>query len=193
MQAGGAGQSIPVCKVNVIRCQKNDSVSKESKDHHPPDNYKSIPGRALARNPSDCRPQHSSDGGWNAGDKQSTAVLEPFCRYCCLLLWMVVVLLPKVIYSCGQCLLAAAAGHGAFLAGVTTRRMRGRRYEIPSTVSPAPLLQQARHPGSALSPPSHRCTAQCQITGGHRDTRPRMEDQDQNQASLVLNYVEKIF
>ena len=70
MQAGGAGQSIPVCKVNVIRCQKNDSVSKESKDHHPPDNYKSIPGRALARNPSDCRPQHSSDGGWNAGDKQ---------------------------------------------------------------------------------------------------------------------------
>lgn len=70
MQAGGAGQSIPVCKVNVIRCQKNDSVSKESKDHHPPDNYKSIPGRALARNSSDCRPQHSSDGGWNAGDKQ---------------------------------------------------------------------------------------------------------------------------
>ena len=174
MQAGGAGQSIPVCKVNVIRCQKNDSVSKESKDHHPPDNYKSIPGRALARNPSDCRPQHSSDGGWNAGDKQ----LDPLQ---CWNRFVVTV----VVYD-GCCVVAESpvqsyiqlwpvpAGRCCW-----TRRIFGgrdnktnARSEIRDTQhsEPTPLLQQARHPGSALSPPSHRCTAQCQITGGHRNT-----------------------
>ena len=197
MQAGGAGQSIPVCKVNVIRCQKNDSVSKESKDHHPPDNYKSIPGRALARNPSDCRPQHSSDGGWNAGDKQ----LDP--QQCWNRFVVTVVCCCEWLLCCCRkpCTklytVLAPAGRCCW-----TRRIFGgrdnktnARSEIRDTQhsEPTPLLQQARHPGSALSPPSHRCTAQCQITGGHRDTRPRMEDQEQDQAPSVLNYVEKIF
>ena len=148
MQAGGAGQSIPVCKVNVIRCQKNDSVSKESKDHHPPDNYKSIPSRAPARNPAHCRPQNSSDGGWNAGDKQ----LDPLQ---CWNRFAVV----AVVYDGCSCvvaeshvqsyvqlwrLLAAASGHGAFLAGVTTRRMRGWRYEIRAA-SPHHFCSRARH------------------------------------------------
>ena len=154
MQAGGAGQSIPVCKVNVIRCQKNDSVSKESKDHHPPDNYKSIPGRALSRNPSDCRPQHSSDGGWNAGDKQ----LDPLQCWNRFVVTVVVdgccVVAESHVQSYLQSwrLLAAAAGHSAFLAGVTTRRMRGRRYEIPSTVMPGTTFAASSAPWLRIVP-----------------------------------------